>query len=280
MFASFIHQAKVIVFDMDGTLYEGTGHFQLFAENMKNLLTSSQQSDFMKMYESFRAGKSPLKIGSVYDAKEDVIWKWDPFTQTLTGASDWNHNTVNITDAPEKLSVEEFDFKRWVPIGDGWWPPFVIARHFGLTNKDTGVAYHLTKEQMAEKDDYLKPTPGLKEFLESIVPFKKLVLMTNSEQDDAERILAQLGLDHLFDDRITSAYKPVKTKEHLQRVMEVYQVNSDEVLSIGDNFMNEVAPALQLDMRAVWITGSNQKPVDDPRYIKIPTLENAHQKMK
>lgn len=276
MLKQFIQQAKVIVFDMDGTLYEGTGHFRLLAENIKHHLPEDQQQAYMSCYESFKQGNSPLKIGTVYDAEYDVIFEWDPFAERLSKARNWDNEPVSVQDVPDRLGVKDFDFQRWVPIGDGWWPPHVIGRHFGLTNEHTETAYHQTKEQMAEKQDYLTPTPGLKTFLESISPSKKLVLMTNSEKNDVQRILSQLGIDHLFKDRITSAYKPVKTRDHLERIIDTYQVNPEEVLSVGDNFMNEIAPALQLGVKAIWITQSNQVPVKDERYINVPTLENIH----
>ncbi|MBB6455368.1 putative hydrolase of the HAD superfamily [Salirhabdus euzebyi] len=274
MFKSFIEKTDVIVFDLDGTLYEGDQHFGLMVNNLKQRLPEEHHQAFNELYEKSLAGEHALAIGKVYDIQEDVIWTWDPFTSELKEAHNWNNEVVTIEDAPKTLPVSGFDYKRWVPIGDGWWPPYSIARHFGLTNVDTEWAYHRTKEQMAELDGMLEPTPGLREFLTELGKTKKLVLMTNSEKVDVARLLKFLGLDEVFNDIIPSALKPKNTKPHFEDIVKRYNVKPEQVLSIGDNFMNEVAPALQLGMYGVWLTTSKDHPVEDEKYTKIPTLAN------
>jgi HAD superfamily hydrolase (TIGR01509 family) len=274
MLKSFIDKVDVVIFDLDGTLYEGDQHFALMVENLKTILPKEKHQDFDRLYQLHKEGKHPLAIGKVYDVQEDVIWAWDPFTSELTEARNWDNEVVQIADAPKTLAVDEFDYIRWVPIGDGWWPPYSIARHFGLTITDTQMAYHKTKEQMANLEGYLHPTPGLKEFLTKLKQTKKLVLVTNSEEDDVKRLLAFLGLDEIFDDVVTSAYKPTNTKKHFADILKRYDVKSEQALSIGDNFMNEVAPALQMGMYGIWLTTSHEVPVEDEHFAKIKTLAN------
>ncbi|WP_194841365.1 HAD family hydrolase [Salinibacillus xinjiangensis] len=272
MLNSFIEKTDVIIFDLDGTLYEGDGHFSLMVENLKKRLPEEHHQDFDQLYKQSLAGEHSLTIGKVYDIQEDVIWTWNPFTTELTVAHNWDNEVVEIEDAPKKLSVSEFDYKRFVPIGDGWWPPYSIARHFGLKNDDTEWAYHRTKEQMANLDGFLEPTPGLRGYLEELAKTKKLVLITNSEINDVHRLLKFLGLDHIFSDIVPSALKPKNTNKHFEEVLTRYDVKPEQVLSIGDNFMNEVAPALQLGMYSVWLTTSEDVPVEDKKFAKIRTL--------
>ncbi len=274
MLHSFIDKAEVVIFDLDGTLYEGDQHFALMVQNIKKRLPEEHHEEFDRLYQQSLAGEHSLTIGKVYDVQEDVIWTWDPFTTELTVAHDWNNEEVTINDAPKTLAVSEFDYQRWVPIGDGWWPPYSIARHFGLQVEDTQWAYHRTKEQMANLDGMLEATPGLKEYLTKLKDKKKLVLITNSEADDVERLLKFLGLDHIFTDIVPSALKPTNTNKHFQDVLKRYNVEPDKVLSIGDNFMNEVAPALQLGMYGVWLTTAKDEPIQDEKFAKIRTLAN------
>jgi FMN phosphatase YigB (HAD superfamily) len=274
MLQSFIDKTDVIIFDLDGTLYEGDQHFALMVANLKKRLPEVHHAEFDKLYNQSLAGEHTLTIGKVYDVQEDVIWTWDPFTTELEEARNWENEVVEVKDAPKTLAVSEFDYKRWVPIGDGWWPPYSIARHFGLTNDDTEWAYHRTKEQMANLEGMLEPTPGLKEYLEKLSESKKLVLCTNSEINDVKRLLAFLRLDHIFSDIVPSALKPTNTKKHFDEIIKRYDVKPEQVLSVGDNFMNEVAPALQLGMYAVWLTTSKDEPVQDEKFAKISTLAN------
>ncbi|GAA0498031.1 hypothetical protein GCM10008986_26350 [Salinibacillus aidingensis] len=272
MLNSFIEKTDVIIFDLDGTLYEGDQHFALMVENLKQRLPEKHHKAFDELYQKSLAGDHALTIGKVYDVQEDVIWTWDPFTTELTNAQNWDNEQVHIYDAPTKLSVSEFDYQRFVPIGDGWWPPYSIARHFGLTVEDTQWAYRRTKEQMANLDGMLEPTPGLQQYLEELSKAKKLVLITNSEIDDVHRLLKFLGLDHIFSDIVPSALKPMNTNKHFKEVLTRYDVKPEQVLSIGDNFMNEVAPALQLGMYGIWLTTSNEVPLKNDKFAKIRTL--------
>ncbi|MCP8617904.1 HAD family hydrolase [Salirhabdus salicampi] len=274
MLQQFIAKTDVIIFDLDGTLYEGEKHFSLLAENLKKRLPEQHRKSFDYIYAEVLAGNHPLSIGKIYDAKEDLIWTWDPFTEKLVEARNWDNETVEVENVPNTLGVNEFDFERWIPLGDGWWPPHTIARHFGLSSKGTQDAYHETKEQMANLEGFLHPTPGLQEFLASLSTEKDLVLMTNSDAEDVERLLQFLGLHKFFTDIVPSALKPVKTKPYFEEVIKRYDVRPEQVLSIGDNFMNEIAPALQLGMYAAWLTKETQHPVQDEKFTMFPSLAN------
>ncbi|WP_017186938.1 HAD family hydrolase [Alkalibacillus haloalkaliphilus] len=270
----FLEQHDLVIFDLDGTLYEGTEHFKLHTENLKANLSSDEQQQFDEHYNNILAGNHPVQIGKIYDGIHDLIWTWDPFTEQLTEARDWNNQVVKIDDAPNKIKASDFDFVNWVPIGDGWWPPYAIARHFGITVDTIQASYNKTKEQMAELDGFLNQTAGLKEYLESIYQDHTLIVCTNSDEEDAKRLLEFLELDKYFVELISWARKPVYTKQHFEDVLNRYNINPERVLSVGDNFMNEIAPALQLGMSAMWLTDAKVKPVDDDRLVLVETLSD------
>ncbi|WP_027964156.1 HAD family hydrolase [Halalkalibacillus halophilus] len=272
MYQSLLAKKDVLIFDLDGTLYEGTEHFKLHTANLKSYLKEDLQNAFQNIYDQSQAGNHPLQIGKVYDGERDLIWAWDPFTEALTEARNWDNEIINVENAPKFIGTHEFDFFKWVPIGDGWWPPYAIARHFGIDPATIQESYNKTKEQMAELDGFLSQTPGLKDYLASFDEHQTLIVCTNSDVDDAKRLLQFLELDSYFDDLIPSARKPVDTKHHFQHVLDKYGVEAKQVVSIGDNFMNEIAPALQIGMSAVWLTEAAQKPVDDERLILTETL--------
>ncbi|NIK11605.1 HAD family hydrolase [Alkalibacillus almallahensis] len=271
---AFIEQHNLMIFDLDGTLYEGREHFRLHTNNLKAYLNTTEQQQFETIYEQVLNGHHPLQIGKVYDGKRDLIWTWDPFTAELTEAKDWNGNQVTVNDAPEYIPAKEFDFFNWVPIGDGWWPPYAIARHFGLSPDTIQDSYNKTKKQMSELDGFLQQTPGLKDYLASIVNDYTLIVCTNSDEVDAQRLLEFLELEEYFTELIPSAKKPVYSKAIFEDVLHRYQVAPEKAISIGDNFMNEIAPALQLGMSALWLTDTQVKPVDDHRLKLIESLSN------
>ncbi len=275
MYKQTLSDAKIIIFDMDGTLYEGNEHFKLHTNNLLEKLPEDKQKQFQEVYKRVLEGEHPLQIGKIYDGERDLFWSWDPFEEKLIEARNWNDEIVDVEDAPSEMSAQDFDFINWVPIGDGWWPPYAIARHFGLTVDDIQESYNLTKIQMAEQDGYLNQTPGLKEYLEELKKEKTLVVCTNSDEEDAKRLLKFLEIDHCFHEFIPSALKPVMTKKYFQHVLDKYEINPEDAVSVGDNYMNEIAPALQLGMKAVWLTDVAEKPVDDDRLVLTRTLAQS-----
>ncbi|GEL78126.1 HAD family hydrolase [Tenuibacillus multivorans] len=275
MYKDYLEQAKVIIFDLDGTLYEGTDHFKLHVENLKAKLDQEKKQAFQDIYDQILSGNHPVQIGKIYDGLRDIVWGWNPFTEALTEACNWEHERVHVDGAPSHIAAHEFDFKNWVPIGDGWWPPYAIARHFGLSIDAIQESYNRTKEQMAQLGGYLNQTPGLKEYLSELKNDKHLIVCTNSDGDDAKRLLQFLEIEENFDELIPAAMKPVNTKKHFNYVLQKYDVEPNQTVSVGDNFMNEVAPALQLGMKAVWLTDAAEKPVDDDQFVLTDTLAQS-----
>ncbi|PKR76924.1 HAD family hydrolase [Halalkalibacillus sediminis] len=272
MYKSLINQADLVIFDLDGTLYEGREHFKLHTENIKSRLNPEYQDEYTKLYKAINEGNHALQIGTIYDGARDLIWKWDPFTEELVEAFNWDNERVTIKDAPTHIATNEFDFFNWVPIGDGWWPPYALGRHFGLDPAEIQESYNQTKEQMAELDGYLQQTEGLKDYLSELQKDTRLIVCTNSDLEDAKRLLQFLELEDYFEELIPSARKPVHTKKHFNYVLEKYNLPADRVVSVGDNFMNEIAPALQLGLSAVWLTEAATKPVDEDQLILTKTL--------
>lgn len=272
MYKQIFEQSDLIIFDMDGTLYEGYEHFKLHTNNLLEKLSPENQEKFKEIYNLVLEGKHPLQIGKIYDADRDLFWSWDPFEEKLIEARNWNDEVIEVEDAPSHMAAQDFDFINWVPIGDGWWPPYAIARHFGLSVVDIQESYNLTKKQMAEKEGYLNQTPGLKEYLMELKKEKILIVCTNSDEADAKRLLRFLDIDQCFHELIPSALKPVMTKKYFLHVLDKYKVEPQKAVSVGDNYMNEIAPALQLGMYAVWLTNVTEKPVEDERLILTNTL--------
>ncbi|WP_268753022.1 HAD family hydrolase [Bacillus alveayuensis] len=133
-------------------------------------------------------------------------------------------------------------------IGDLWWVPSSIGRHYGLRNEDT-----YQREYMMSPQFQMKPIDGLVETLTAIRDDIKLVLMTNSPKPDSEAILEKLGLSMCFQQKIFEAGKPVKTAERFKRIARTYTVRFDEIISVGDNLLNDIIPARELGCKTIYI---------------------------
>ncbi|UCZ52069.1 HAD family hydrolase [Bacillus shivajii] len=247
-----ILQGNLYIFDLDGTLYEGTDHFDFYANRLLNDVPKEKHGQFWSDYENMKDGKHPVKIGKAYDVNRDLAVTVDPMTLTVVEAHDWKGNKVDEVERMYGKEQLTFDFENLVAIGDGWWLPFACAKHHGVD--DCQPRYHETKEYMVSDEFKLEPILGLREFLIQLKKSASIVLMTNSDREDVGRLLKELNLENVFEHIITSAQKPTQTDGLFTELQKQYDVEKEEMVSVGDNFINEIAPALLKGMKAVYIS--------------------------
>ncbi|MGB8955149.1 MAG: hypothetical protein WCC10_07240, partial [Tumebacillaceae bacterium] len=58
-----LKRINLIVYDLDGTLYEDTHHFDYYANELKKRLPEDKQAAFQADYEAARRDDHPLRIG-------------------------------------------------------------------------------------------------------------------------------------------------------------------------------------------------------------------------
>ncbi|MDY7223519.1 HAD family hydrolase [Halalkalibacterium halodurans] len=247
-----LKSSKLVIFDLDGTLYEGTDHFDYYANHLKQNVPQSQQLDFWRDYTAMKDGHHPVQIGKGYDVKRDYILTIDPMTISVQSVQTWDGSYVPVEEWETLYSDPvSFDFETIIAVGDGWWYPFVTAKHYGV--EDCYASYVATKEYMVTDEFELTPLPGLREGLIELKATKEIVLVTNSDREDVQRLLHELHLHDVFNHIITSAKKPTRTTDIFKEVVHQYEVDMSQVVSVGDNFMNEIAQALTLGMQGIYI---------------------------
>lgn len=243
---------KVIVFDLDGTLYEETEHFDYYAEQVAKRLKTADRPRFWDDYRAVLAGRHPLRIGTVYDTKEDLILQLEE--GDVREVRRWSGELLPAADVkaayPRPVAI---DLDRFFSIGDLWWVPSSIGRHYGLANADTYAAFLETREWMMGTEFQMNGVPGLAETLAQLREKAALVLMTNSPEPDSEAILRKLGLADVFHYKIFQAAKPVKTVAHLEAIRARFGVEYKQMLCVGDNIGNDIAPARRLGCRTMLI---------------------------
>jgi FMN phosphatase YigB (HAD superfamily) len=264
---------KVIVFDLDGTLYENTHHFSYYAKRIEEKLSEDKREKFRSDYEAALSGRHPLKIGSVYDTQRDLILMLRD--GVVKEAYRWDGTKLTANEVqkmyPNKITV---NLDNMFSIGDLWWVPSSIGRHYGLRNEDTYQAFLETRKYMMSPQFQMKPIDGVAETLTEIRDDIKLVLMTNSPKPDSEAILKKLGLSNCFHQKIFEAGKPVKTAERFEWIARTYAVRFDEIMSVGDNLVNDIIPARNLGCKTIYIDShkiGNEESAD----IVVEKLKNS-----
>lgn len=243
---------KVIVFDLDGTLYEDTHHFEFQAARLKEKLPLEKQPLFEKDFLAVKENKHPLRIGRIYDALRDLILVY--LDNHVQEAYDWDGNKLPDEKVKELYPEPiEFNLETMVNVGDPWWTSTSIAVHYGLNSKQSYQAFLETRAYMMGPDFEMEPIEGFKEALEGIHSKVNLVLLTNSPQPDSEEILTKIGLDQLLNFKIFNGEKPTRTIERFEFVKNHFNVQYDEILSVGDNWINEIRPVQSLGCKTIFI---------------------------
>lgn len=261
---------SVVIFDLDGTLYEDTEHFDYLAEQYRQRVPAHRQDDYARDYQAIAAGEHPLAIGRVYDVSRDVVLEVNRRLAVQAGWQ-WDGTPVPATTlAATYLAPIEPDMEAMLSIGDGWWPPQACALHHGAT--DTRGAFLATKEFVASDAFTLQPIPGLAGALERMRDNGKcLVLATNSHQEDTERLLQRLGLEGYWHALYPDCNKPKRTREVFSAIAARFGAGGRAVLSVGDNFLNEIAPAEDLGFQTLFIDplGVTRYEYDGPRVQRL-----------
>jgi len=247
---------SLIVYDLDGTLYEEHRHFIYYAELIRDGLPEERQADYWRDLELMWSNRHPLKIGRVYDADRDLVLSVDEHMRVVR-AWTWKGHTLDaniVTKNYPQPIVCRMDGPL-IAVGDGWWIPVVGARRHGLL--DTRQYYVQTKERLHHTPEWLLPIPGLAAAIQNAGVSVPQIVATNSDRDDAEALLKRLGLFDAVDGLYPSCNKPTDAEKWFQRICDDWGVPPHRALSVGDNYLNDVMPALRLGMRGLLIDGGH-----------------------
>ena len=248
-----LKRINLIVYDLDGTLYEDTHHFDYYASELKKRLPEDKQAAFQADYEAARRDAHPLRIGRTYDVNRDLILV--QIRGIVKEAYTWDG--VKLPDEQVKDMYRDgvcVNLENMLSVGDLWWVPGSIARHYGLSGATSNEAFLATREFMMGPDFHMNRIPGLLESItESRANGVKQVLVTNSTQPDSEKILDKIGLLNSFDEKVFMARKPNGTKGVFERLSNQFDIPYANILSVGDNWVNEILPAYELGCQTVYI---------------------------
>ncbi len=128
--------------------------------------------------------------------------------------------------------------------GDNWEAVVMLARNYLGDDPVLKEAFHEVRDFMLSSRCRLEVPPGLRGFLQEWQERAEFVCVSNSQQNSAVPVLEKLGLLPAFEKVFTQARKP----EGLAAIAETLlgeNGSGDVVLSVGDNYLNDIAPALQ-----------------------------------
>ncbi len=246
---------RLAVFDLDGTLYEGTRHFDYYASILAGELDPARGAAYLEEYRQARDGCHTLRVGRVYDPGRDLVLA--PSGARVREACTWDGQALDPADVaalyPTPVDPEQHHL---INIGDLWWIPPALGHHYGLSLEQAHQAFLETRRYMSSPGFDLPRVPGLREGLTSLRGLPDpvgLVLATNSAEPNSRPLLEKLGLTEVFDRCCFQCRKPEGLRELLPGLAAESGVQFSAILSVGDNYRNDIAPARRLGCRTAYI---------------------------
>jgi FMN phosphatase YigB (HAD superfamily) len=248
-----LSRVRVILFDLDGTLYDDTHHFDRYADLIGEGLPTEHRETFLAEYQAVTRGEHPaLRIGTFYDVKHDLILQVKE--GKVERALHWDGSV-----APPLLTRQLYpgtvvpDHRTILNVGDLWWVPTAISTHYGGNPEHHEASFLRIREEMMAPSFVINPIEALAETVEGLKGKVLRVLATNSPQADSEAILTKVGLLPHLDRLYFSSRKPAGLVPIIQGILAEYGWAPDQLLSIGDNLTNEIAPAKALGCQTVFL---------------------------
>lgn len=249
-----LSRIQVIVYDLDGTIYDDTRHFELYAKEIQSHLPVQAQGPFWDDYNAVLSGQHPaLRIGTFYDVARDLVLEIKGGNRVVR-ALHWDGSQLPPLVARELYQDPvETDHRTILNVGDLWWVPSAISTHYGGLADNHAASFLRIRDVMSAPDFEVSSIPGLDHAINRLHGRVIQILATNSPQPDSEAILAKVGLLGQFDQMYFTCNKPAGLKRIFREIADQRGVPLSAILSVGDNLINEIAPAQSMGCQTIFI---------------------------
>jgi FMN phosphatase YigB (HAD superfamily) len=246
---------RTVLFDLDGTLYEDPMVYDHYAEELGSFLPAGARVQYLDHWQRARRGQDAARVGMGYDAERDALFRYRG--GHIMSIVDWKGVETPVVSSQEEdpgrpvgppIEVPIFGPNRR-NIGDLWAMADVLAMHYGVPRQSRSAAFRSTREFMATDAFHLHLHTGMRECLtglrtEGVI----LIAMSNSPIDSVHDVFDDLGIREYFSMIVGDSGKPAGLYAWLSDMSE-----PGDLLSIGDNYVNDIEPALRSGARALYI---------------------------
>lgn len=131
-----------------------------------------------------------------------------------------------------------------VAAADGWEAAVVLAGGPGGASRAFGEQFARSRDFMLTDACELTVPSGLRALLERVAGEARRVLVTNTPSYGVMPLLDRLELTTLLDEIVCDSDKPRRFDVRLTALADVLGIAPRSILSIGDHFANDIAPAV------------------------------------
>ena len=159
--------------------------------------------------------------------------------------------------------------------GDNWEAVVRLAQPYLTDDLRIQAAFLATRQYMLSTACHLEIPPGLQEHLKKWREKAYLTVATNSPESASFPLLDKLGLSSFFDLIRADTHKP----EGLLDLVQVHPLGKElpvqHIISVGDNYTNDIVPALHAGWKTVHLSPRGHFP--GPATLQVKNLESAFQ---
>ena len=255
---------RVAIFDLDGTLYEGDGFVPVYLELLEEL--GGLDPDLARgELEQIVGSVHGLRLGDLYDPATDRVLRAPAWR--IVEVTDWDGTPV---DDPRIGTGIGYD-KEFVYIGDVWQVVRAVAVHHGVDREANQAAFRAVRARINEAADELLDTSSLAPVLAELDRFEYREVMTNTPEDLAQPLVASMGLSDRFHSIRFGVHKPLGLERRIDELLDEFDLHPDELLCVGDNYLNDILPTVRAGCRAIWIDPFGAAPHEGPE-LRVPGL--------
>jgi FMN phosphatase YigB (HAD superfamily) len=256
----WINNIRVMIFDMDGTLYqEDTFLGRYLTYMLEDRCSEKEIESMIKTAYNILNGEHFVSLGHYYDFTTDSI-----FTHTdlvPNRAFSWEGNP---------LQQEYTKDSNLFYIGDPWCIALILGEKLGVSEEVRTNAFNRVRAEMLNAEFAIPKSEVLIQAFKHIDVEAK-ILITNSPFESGEVFLEYLEVLPHFDKAIYNGKKPQGIEKTMIDLIEK-GYKPEEILSIGDNPFNDLYPARNKGARTVFI--SDYRNLDQtPWDYKVKNIE-------
>lgn len=223
---NWMRNIKIIIFDLDGTLYQDDRFLGRYIDKMLVATHSHEERKRLVEYSyQLLSGSLNIKLGSLYD---EAFTFFDHQGLKPMQAYDAFGNETAVSKVTGELTY----------LGDPWSIAVYIGGKEKIQEEQIQKAFLEVRKEMVINHDYLVPVNHEISILLKELSQKK-ILMTNTEEPSGKEFVEYLNLTNCFDAFYFEGKKPHGMQQLLSELVnEGYR--PEEILSIGDNPFNDL----------------------------------------
>ncbi|MBA2942562.1 HAD family hydrolase [Paenibacillus sp. CGMCC 1.16610] len=249
----WLHEIEVILFDLDGTLYQDGTFYKRYLELLfQEGDYAASLDEILEEMERLLAGRDTSRIGDWYHPSTDTWTRVTPGDVSELSQQNWNTPAIYAGDAWSLVSM------------------FTVKHGIGEAKRQE--AFQQVRKEMLQGSSSFERHAGLYEAIRQLSGVRSKLLLTNSPENTGREFIAALGAGELFTDIKYGAGKPAGLEHFMSELMEREGLRPEQILSIGDHAWNDLYPVRKLGGRTAWISAySSSDP--SPWDVRLTTLD-------